>query len=133
MVKMSGSKAIIESLTQQKVKHVFGIPGGQILPLCDALYDANFRAILARHEQCAAHMADGYSRASGFPGVCISTSGPGATNLVTGIATAYMDSSPLIAITGQVPRTMIGKDAFQESDGISLSPLPPSVIRGDRR
>ena len=121
MAKMSGAKAIIESLKQQKVKHVFGIPGGQVLPLCDALYDADFRSILARHEQCAAHMADGYARACGFPGVCISTSGPGATNLVTGIATAYMDSSPIIAITGQVPTVMIGKDAFQEADIVGIT------------
>jgi len=121
MVEMSGARAIVESLKQQKVKHVFGIPGGQVLPLCDELYDADFRSILARHEQCAAHMADGYARASGCPGVCISTSGPGATNLVTGIATAYMDSSPVIAITGQVPRMMIGKDAFQEADIIGIT------------
>ncbi len=118
---MSGSEAVVESLKQQKVRHVFGIPGGQVLPLCDALYDADFRSILARHEQCAAHMADGYARASGFPGVCIATSGPGATNLVTGIATAYMDSSPIIAFTGQVPRVMIGKDAFQEADIVGIT------------
>ena len=121
MGKMSGAQAIIESLKKLKVKHLFGIPGGQILPLCDALYDADLHSILARHEQCAAHMADGYARASGFPGVCISTSGPGATNLVTGIATAYMDSSPIIAITGQVPKVMIGKDAFQEADIIGIT------------
>ncbi|MFH0897660.1 MAG: biosynthetic-type acetolactate synthase large subunit [Candidatus Bathyarchaeota archaeon] len=121
MVKMNGSKAVVESLKQQGVKHVFGIPGGQVLPLCDALYDADFRSILARHEQCAAHMADGYARVSGFPGVCIVTSGPGATNIVTGIATAYMDSSPIVAITGQVPRMMIGKDAFQEADIVGIT------------
>ena len=121
MVKMSGAKAFIKSLELQKVKHVFGISGGAILPICDELFDANFRAILARHEQCAAHMADGYARASGFPGICIATSGPGATNLVTGIATAYIDSSPIIAITGQVFSTMIGKDAFQEADIIGIS------------
>lgn len=118
---MSGSQAVVESLKQQKVKHVFSIPGGQVLPLCDALYDADFRSILARHEQCAAHMADGYARASGFPGVCIVTSGPGATNTVTGIATAYMDSSPVVAIAGQVPTMMIGKDAFQEADIVGIT------------
>lgn len=121
MAKMSGSQAVVESLKQQKVKHVFSIPGGQVLPLCDALYDADFRSILARHEQCAAHMADGYARASGFPGVCIVTSGPGATNTVTGIATAYMDSSPVVAIAGQVPTMMIGKDAFQEADIVGIT------------
>src|SRR5512136_394910 len=121
MTKMSGAYAIVESLKRQKVKHIFGIPGGQILPLYDALYDADLRSILARHEQCAAHMADGYARACGFPGVCISTSGPGATNLVTGIATAYLDSSSVVAITGQVPTSMIGKDAFQEADIIGIT------------
>ena len=121
MEKMSGAKAIVETLKRQNVKNVFGIPGGQILPLYDALYDADFRNILTRHEQCAAHMADGYARASGFPGVCIATSGPGATNLVTGIATAYMDSSPIVALTGQVPRVMIGKDAFQEADIVGIT------------
>ncbi len=121
MTKTNGSQALIQALKQQNIKHLFGIPGGQVLPLCDALYDADLHSILARHEQCAAHMADGYARASGEPGVCISTSGPGATNLVTGIATAYMDSSPIIAITGQVPKVMIGKDAFQEADIIGIT------------
>src|SRR5690606_40459500 len=95
---------------------VFGYPGGNILPLYDALYDSPIRHILVRHEQAAAHMADGYARATGKVGVCIATSGPGAINLVTGIATAHMDSAPMIAITGNVPTYHIGTDAFQEAD-----------------
>ncbi|RJS72453.1 acetolactate synthase large subunit, partial [ANME-2 cluster archaeon] len=101
---------------------IFGYPGGVLLPLYDELYDADIRHILVRHEQCAAHAADGYARATGKVGVCLATSGPGATNLVTGIANAYMDSVPIIGITGQVPTSMIGNDAFQEADitGITL-------------
>ena len=120
--KMSGAKAIIESLHQENVEVIFGYPGGQVLPLYDELYDADLRHILVRHEQAAAHAADGYARATGKVGVCLATSGPGATNLVTGIATAYMDSVPIIAITGQVPRPLIGNDAFQEANitGITL-------------
>ncbi|MDP3103352.1 MAG: acetolactate synthase large subunit [Candidatus Methanoperedens sp.] len=120
--KMSGAKAIIESLHRENVEVVFGYPGGAVLPLYDELYDADIRHILVRHEQAAAHAADGYARATGKVGVCIATSGPGATNLVTGIATAYMDSVPIVAITGQVPRSLIGYDAFQEANitGITL-------------
>jgi acetolactate synthase-1/2/3 large subunit len=118
---ISGAEAIVRSLEREGVKVVFGIPGGAVLPLYDALYDSNIRHILGRHEQCVAHMADGYTRASGRPGVCITTSGPGATNLVTGLATAYMDSSPVVALTGQVARPMIGKDAFQEADIIGIT------------
>ena len=120
--KMSGAKAIIESLYREKVEVIFGYPGGAVLPLYDELYDSDMRHILVRHEQAAAHAADGYSRATGKAGVCLATSGPGATNLVTGIATAYMDSVPVIAITGQVPRSLIGYDAFQEANitGITL-------------
>jgi len=121
MTKMTGAKALVEALKKEGVKQVFGISGGRVLPLYDALYDAEIRSILVRHEQCAAHMADGYARASGFPGVCIATSGPGATNLVTGIANAYMDSSPIIALTGQVQRAMIGRDAFQEADIVGIT------------
>jgi acetolactate synthase I/II/III large subunit len=127
MTKMSGAKALIESLERQKVKEMFGILGGAILPVYDALCGSNIRHILSRHEQCAAHAAEGYARASGRPGVCMATSGPGATNLVTGIANAYMDSSPIIALTGQVPTTgvhssyMIGRDAFQEADIIGIT------------
>ncbi|MEM1989405.1 MAG: biosynthetic-type acetolactate synthase large subunit [Candidatus Bathyarchaeia archaeon] len=121
MSRMSGAKALIEALKREKVEVIFGIPGGAILPVYDALYDSDIKHILMRHEQCAAHAADGYARASGRVGVCMSTSGPGATNLVTGIATAYMDSSPIVAITGQVPRAFIGKDAFQETDIIGIT------------
>jgi acetolactate synthase-1/2/3 large subunit len=121
MVKMSGSHALIEALHKEKVDVIFGLPGGAIMPVYDVLLDSKIRHILVRHEQSAAHMADGYARASGKVGVCMATSGPGATNLVTGIANAYMDSSPIIAITGQVPRAMIGKDAFQETDIIGIT------------
>ena len=120
--KMSGAKALARTLESQGVEVVFGYPGGATLPIYDELKKFSIRHILARHEQGAAHMADGYARATGKPGVCMATSGPGATNLVTGLANAYMDSSPLIAITGQVPRPMIGNDAFQEVDitGITI-------------
>ncbi len=118
---MKGSEAIIKSLEQQGVKHIFGHPGGAILDVYDALYESNIEHILVRHEQCAAHAADGYARASGKIGVCMATSGPGATNLLTGIATANADSSPIVAITGQVPTSLMGADAFQESDAISLT------------
>ncbi|MEM2342221.1 MAG: biosynthetic-type acetolactate synthase large subunit [Candidatus Bathyarchaeia archaeon] len=121
MVRMSGGKALIEALRRENVKVIFGIPGGAILPVYDVLYESDIKHILMRHEQCAAHAADGYARASGHVGVCMSTSGPGATNLVTGIANAYMDSSPIVAITGQVPRAFIGKDAFQETDIIGIT------------
>ena len=127
MVKMSGAQAFVEALKRQNVEVIFGIIGGAILPIHDVLYDAEIRHILTRHEQCAAHAADGYARASGRPGVCMATSGPGATNLVTGIATAYLDSSPVIAFTGQVntfsanSSYMIGRDAFQEADIIGIT------------
>ncbi len=127
MTKMSGAQALLESLERQKVDTIFGILGGAILPVYDALCgNKKIRHILARHEQCAAHEAEGYARASGRTGVCMATSGPGATNLVTGIANAYMDSSPIVALTGQVPSTgantsyMIGRDAFQEADIIGI-------------
>jgi len=118
---MKGCEALIKSLKDQGVDIVFGYPGGQVLPLYDTIYDSDLRHILVRHEQCAAHAADGYARASGKVGVCIATSGPGATNLVTGIATAYMDSSPIVAIAGQVPSWLIGNDAFQEVDTIGIT------------
>lgn len=121
-MEMTGSKALIEALKREGVKTIFGIPGGAIMPVYDVLYDEKeIRHILMRHEQCAAHAADGYARVTGGPGVCMATSGPGATNLVTGIATAYMDSSPVIAITGQVPTSLIGRDAFQETDIIGIT------------
>lgn len=119
-MKISGAKAIVEALRREKVEVIFGIPGGATIPFYDALLDSDIRHILARHEQCAAHMADGYARVKGVPGVCSATSGPGATNLVTGLAAAYMDSSPVIAITGQVPRNMVGRDAFQEADIVGI-------------
>lgn len=119
---MTGAEAVIECLYRENIEVIFGYPGGAVLPLYDALYDSDIRHILVRHEQCAAHAADGYARATGRTGVCIATSGPGATNLVTGIANAYMDSVPMVAITGQVPTNMIGNDAFQEANitGITL-------------
>ncbi|EHQ90864.1 biosynthetic-type acetolactate synthase large subunit [Desulfosporosinus youngiae] len=113
---ITGAEAIIESLKNEKVDVVFGYPGGAVLTLYDALYQADFRHILTKHEQGAVHAADGYARATGKVGVVIATSGPGATNLVTGIATAYMDSIPLVAITGQVAVPLIGRDSFQEAD-----------------
>jgi len=119
--KVAGGKAIVKALEAQGVELVFGYPGGANLPLYDEMIRASFRQILARHEQGAAHMADGYARATGKVGVCTATSGPGATNLVTGIATAYMDSSPLVAITGQVSRRLIGNDAFQEVDTTGIT------------
>ena len=118
---MRGGEAIIESLKNMGVKTIFGYPGGQTIPFYDMLYDADIDHILVRHEQCAAHAADGYARASGKVGVCLATSGPGATNLVTGIGTAFMDSSPIVAITGQVPTHLIGNDAFQEADIIGIT------------
>jgi len=121
-VKLSGAEILIKSLEAENVDTIFGYPGGQVLPIYDALYDADIRHILCRHEQGAAHAADGYARATGRPGVCLATSGPGATNLVTGIANAHMDSVPLVAITGQVPWSLLGRDSFQEADitGITL-------------
>ncbi|HDR72684.1 MAG TPA: biosynthetic-type acetolactate synthase large subunit [Methanoculleus sp.] len=118
----TGAKILIESLAKEGVDIIFGYPGGSVLPIYDELYDSSIRHILMRHEQAAVHAADGYARASGRVGVCLATSGPGACNLVTGIATAYMDSVPVVAITGQVPTSMLGNDAFQESDitGITL-------------
>ena len=121
MVEMTGAKALIYALEKEDVDVVFGLPGGANLPIYDALVDANFRHILVRHEQSAAHMADGYARIKRKAGVCFATSGPGATNLITGIATAYADSSPMVAVTGQVPLAMIGKDAFQETDIIGVA------------
>ncbi len=117
---MSGSRALIKALEREGVDVVFGIPGGAIMPVYDELLNSGLRHVLARHEQSAAHMADGYARASGRVGVCMATSGPGATNLLTGVATAYLDSTPLVAITGQVPTHMMGRDAFQEIDAVGI-------------
>ena len=116
-MKKTGAEILIEALKQEKVKVIFGYPGGSVLPFFDKLYDVKEpHFILTRHEQGAAHAADGYARATGKVGVCLATSGPGATNLVTGIATAYMDSVPMVAFTGQVKTFLIGNDAFQEAD-----------------
>lgn len=118
---MSGAKALVKALEREKVETIFGLPGGAIIPVYDALLDSNIRHVLVRHEQSAAHMADGYARASGKTGVCMATSGPGATNLVTGLVTGQLDSSPIVAITGQVSTPQIGLDAFQEADIISIA------------
>ena len=133
-VRTTGAFALMDSLHRHGVEHIFGYPGGAILPIYDALYQAEERAevkhILVRHEQAASHAADAYSRATGKVGVCFGTSGPGATNLVTGIATAHMDSIPMVVITGQVPRSAIGSDAFQETDiyGITIPIVKHSYV-----
>lgn len=122
-MKLSGAQALLDSLSREGTDVIFGFPGGVVIPIYDALYDCKtIKHILVRHEQGAAHAADGYARATGKVGVCLATSGPGATNLVTGIATAYMDSIPMVAITGQVKTSALGKDSFQEADitGITM-------------
>ena len=121
-MQMTGAEVMVRCLAEEGVSTVFGYPGGAILPFYDALRDSEIQHILVAHEQGAAHAADGFARASGKVGVCIATSGPGATNLVTGLATAFLDSIPVVAITGQVPTVMIGRDAFQEVDitGITM-------------
>ena len=121
METMIGAKALMTAMEKEGVKQVFGLPGGSNLPMYDEFSRCDIRHILARHEQSASHMADGFGRVSRKPGVCFATSGPGATNILTGIATAQADSSPMIAVTGQVPVAMIGKDAFQESDIIGMA------------
>ncbi|MDO8885795.1 biosynthetic-type acetolactate synthase large subunit [Candidatus Oleimmundimicrobium sp.] len=130
---MTGAEIVIKSLEEEGVEVIFGYPGGVLLPIYDALYDSKIRHILVRHEQCAAHAADGYARATGRVGVCLATSGPGATNLVTGIANAYLDSIPMVALTGQVATNMIGTDAFQEADitGITLPIVKHSYLVKD--
>ncbi|MDD1767724.1 MAG: biosynthetic-type acetolactate synthase large subunit [Methanomassiliicoccales archaeon] len=141
---LKGSKAALTLLEKQGVNVMFGLPGGTTIPLYDDLLDSNIRHVLVRHEQCAAHMADGYARATGRVGVCTSTSGPGVTNLMTGVATAYVDSSPMLVLTGQVATPMIGNDAFQEADSFSLmmpitkhnfrvldpKDIPEAIVRG---
>ena len=123
-MQLNGAQILIETLIEQGVTDVFGYPGGQVINIYDALYEYKDKInhVLTAHEQGASHAADGYSRATGKVGVCFATSGPGATNLVTGIATAMLDSIPMVAITGNVPRSLIGKDSFQEIDitGITL-------------
>jgi len=115
-MKLTGARIFVESLKKQGIEVMFGYPGGVVLPIFDALYDSDIKFILTRHEQGAAHAADGYARATGKVGVCLATSGPGATNLITGLATANMDSVPIVAFTGQVRTSLIGNDAFQEVD-----------------
>jgi len=131
---LTGAQVMCRVLLEQGVDLIFGYPGGAIMPFYHALPEyAALRHVLVRHEQAAAHAADGYARASGRPGVCVATSGPGATNLVTGLATAHMDSAPVVAITGQVSRNMIGRDAFQETDiiGITQPITKHNVLVGD--
>lgn len=113
---LTGGEIMVKCLEAEGVDILFGYPGAAICPFYDALYDSPIRHVLVRSEQNAAHMASGYARASGRPGVCVATSGPGATNLITGIATAYMDSIPIVAITGQVNLEQLGRDVFQEAD-----------------
>ena len=121
MKRLSGAQIFVDCLQQEGVKTIFGFPGGAVLNLYDALYDSNTQHILVRHEQGAVHAADGYARASGNVGVCLVTSGPGATNTVTGLATACMDSVPVIVFSGQVPTMLIGNDAFQEADMLGIT------------
>src|SRR5881296_4774229 len=131
---LSGAQILCRTLVDAGVDVMFGYPGGAIMPFYDALHGhAGLRHILVRHEQAAAHAADGYARASNRVGVCVATSGPGATNLVTGLATAHMDGSPVLAITGQVSRPMLGRDAFQETDvlGITLPITKHNCLIGD--
>src|SRR5216117_2517164 len=128
---LSGADILCRALVDAWVEVIFGYPGGAIMPFYNALPDyPSLRHILVRHEQGAAHAADGYARATGRVGVCVATSGPGATNLITGLAAAMMDSSPVVAITGQVSRPMIGRDAFQETDviGVAMSVTKHCVL-----
>ncbi|MBE3552129.1 MAG: acetolactate synthase large subunit [Kyrpidia tusciae] len=118
---MTGAEMLVECLKREGVEIMFGYPGGAVLPIYDALYGSGIRHILTRHEQGAVHAAEGYARVTGRPGVVLATSGPGATNLVTGIADAYMDSTPLVLFTGQVPTDLIGSDSFQEADIIGIT------------
>ena len=121
-MELTGAEIFVRSLVEQGVKYVFGYPGGAVLPVYDALYQQDkLEHVLVRHEQAATHAADGYARSTGRPGVVLVTSGPGATNAVTGIATAYMDSIPLVVFTGQVPTALIGNDAFQEVDSVGIT------------
>ena len=122
MKKMTGASIFVESLYQENVEVIFGYPGAKVIRIHDELFKQKFNHIMPHHEQGGIHAADGYARATGKVGVCLTTSGPGATNLITGLATAYMDSVPIVAFTGQVPRSLIGTDSFQEADikGVSL-------------
>ena len=120
--RLSGGDMLIRALRDEGVEYIFGYPGGAALHIYDAIFrQQEIEHILVRHEQAATHMADGYARATGRPGVVLVTSGPGATNAITGIATAYMDSTPIVVISGQVPNDLIGTDAFQETDMEGIS------------
>src|SRR5215204_309434 len=133
---MTGAEMVIRALQDQGVEHIFGYPGGAVLPIYDALFhQEKVKHVLVRHEQGAVHAAEGYARATGKVGAALVTSGPGATNAVTGIATAYMDSIPLVVITGQVPLPVIGTDAFQEVDtfGVTLPIVKHSYLVRDVR
>jgi acetolactate synthase-1/2/3 large subunit len=129
----TGAHAVVRALEAQGVEYIFGYPGGAIMPVYDALTGSRLKHVLVRHEQAAALAADGYARVSGKAGVCLATSGPGATNLVTGIANAFMDSVPMVAITGQTPTPLMGTDAFQEIDtfGITLPIVKHSYVVRD--
>ncbi|HTO22110.1 MAG TPA: thiamine pyrophosphate-binding protein, partial [Spirochaetia bacterium] len=131
--KCTGAQAVVRTLEQQGVKYAFGLPGGAAIPLFDALVDSTIKLVLVRHEQGATHMADGYARASGEPAVVLVTSGPGATNTITGILTAAMDSVPMVVITGQANLSVLGLDAFQEADvaGISMPIVKHSYLVKD--
>ncbi|HET6343289.1 MAG TPA: thiamine pyrophosphate-binding protein, partial [Myxococcota bacterium] len=133
MPSLNGAQLLVRALAAEGVELLFGYPGGAIMPVYDALYGSPIRHILTRHEQGAALAAEGYARATGKVGVCLATSGPGATNLVTGIADAYLDSVPLVCITGQVGTALLGTDAFQEVDifGITLPIVKHSYIVRD--
>lgn len=120
-MKLKGAQILMKMLQEEGVDVIFGYPGGAVLDIYDALMDTDLRHILVRHEQGAVHAADGYARASGKVGVCLVTSGPGATNTVTGIASAYLDSIPVVILTGQVPTHLIGNDAFQEVDIVGIT------------
>src|SRR3954465_5816438 len=133
MTARNGAKILIETLEKEGVEYIFGYSGGAALPIFDALVDSKIKLILTRHEQGATHMADGYARATGKPGVVLVTSGPGATNTVTGLLTALMDSVPMIVLTGQTPTFNLGKDAFQEADvtGITYPVVKHSYLVTD--
>src|SRR5919202_37809 len=130
---LTGGEIMCEALVHEGVRVLFGYPGGAIMPFYDALYSCSeLHHVLVRHEQGATHAADGFARATGQVGVCVGTSGPGATNMVTGLATAFMDSVPIVAITGQVARPAIGKDSFQETDviGVTISVTKHNILVG---
>jgi acetolactate synthase-1/2/3 large subunit len=125
----TGAEKLIQCLEREGVEYVFGLSGGAAMPIFDALVDSDIRLILVRHEQGAAHMADGYARATGKPGVALVTSGPGATNTVTGLLTSQMDSVPVVVLAGQTITGMLGKDGFQEADVFRVPRVRPSISR----